>query len=819
MFGMLERLWRDIRYAVRSLRKSPGFSVAAIVTLALGIGATTAMFSVINGVLLRPLPYRDPQRLAVILEHVQRLSNEPVGLPPGDVLTFQRDSRAFEGVAGYRALEYEVSAGGNARQVEGVRASWNLFSVLGVTPALGRSFTAEEDHPGVNVAIISHGMWQSDFAGGRDVIGRTVTIDRVPHTIIGVMPAGFQFPLTAETTLPQELWVPMAFTDAERTQSGTNFNFAAVARLKPGFTLRQARADADSLGRQIEANHPPATQANLKMEVLVRGLGDFIFGNYRSALGLLFAAVACLLLIAISNVANLMLTRASSRQQEMAIRMALGAGGGRIGLQLVTEGVVLGVIGGSLGVLLAAGGTRALLRLVPTHVPRLEGSGLDWRVLLFALGVAVLSGIAFGLAPALFAMRANMNDSLKTRGATLSRRHRLLRTGFAGLQMALAVVLLVGCGLLIRSFQRTLQVDPGFRPEHMIAGWVRLPLGQYSSSQQIKNFLKSAVLRLQEIPGASAAAASTDLPLKGSWQGLISAEGHTQSSALMYNALVVGDYFQVAGIPMVRGRAFTAADDEQAPRVAIISEKLAKREFGDSDPIGQRIKYGIPSSQRQWMTIVGIAGDTKPYALDGETVPHVYAPFVQMEDKLVMQYPINFAYVAIRTSQPAEAAVAAVRRAIQSLDRDLPVTELETMDQIMSASVATRRFDMVLVMIFAGLALLLASIGIYGVIAYSVTQRTREIGVRMTLGASRADVLRLVLRGGTFIALAGVSCGVAGALILTRTLQSFLFEVRPSDPLTFAAVALLLMAVALVASYVPARRAASIDPTIALRSE
>ena len=816
---MFENLRRDIRFALRRLSKSPGFAAAAILTLALGIGATTAMFSVINGVMLRPLPYRDPDRLVMVLEHVERVSQEPLGLPPGDVLTFQREGRAFDGVAGFQSRLVEITGAGNPQQVEGIRSSSSLFTVLGVSPAMGRTFTEEEDWNRARVVIISHSFAQRAFGGGTQALGRIIDIDRVPFAIIGVMPPEFRFPLEEDRQAPQDVWVPMAFTDQERAQTGTNFNFGAVARLKPGVSLAQAEADAERLGRQIEASHSASIRANLKLDALVQSFADYTYGSYRAPLLLLLLAVGCLLLIAVSNVANLMLAKASARQQEMAIRLALGARGRRLGAQLVTEGIVLSVVGGALGVLIATFGTRALIGLVPSNVPRLQTAGADIRVLLFALAVSVLSGIVFGLAPALFAMRADVNSNLKTRGASLGRRHSILRTGFAALQVALALVLLIGCGLLIRSFQRTMSVDPGFRPENMLTAELVLPKGQYQTPQQIRNFFTEVVRRLQATAGTNSAGGSTDLPLQGSWNTLVTVEGQPPPPVMAWNSCLVGDYFQAAGIPIIHGRPFAESDDQTAPRVIIISQKLAKRAFGDRDPIGQRIKFGVAGSQRPWMTVVGVAGDVKQRGLDVETTPQVYIPFVQLEDNLISLYPLNFLNLAMRSQAPPEAAAAQLRQAVSSLDRELPVTRLQSMAQLVSQSIAPRRFYMVLVMIFAAAAMLLATVGLYGVIACSVTQRTRELGVRMTLGASRADVVRLVLRWGALIALAGIVGGIAGALALTRAIRSFLYGVQPTDPLTFLTVVLILATVTLAACYIPARRAAAIDPTIALRYE
>jgi putative ABC transport system permease protein len=813
----METLLRDLRFGLRMLVKTPGFTAVSLITLALGIGATTAMFSVVNGVLLRPLPYKDPDKLVLIKEKIPKISPKPLSIPAPDILSYQRENHVFEDVAGYQETEMDLTSFGSPVRIGSARISWNGFRTLGVAPLMGREFTPDEDQPNRYVTIISYSTWQKRFGHSPDVLGRTLEMDRKQYQIVGVMPPGFTFPLRPADNSGTELWVPMALTDHEKANVGDNFDYNAVARIKAGVSLRQVEADAGAIMQHIYQELPADVASEFKFYPAIIPLKEETLGQVRQPLFILLAAVVFVLLIAITNVANLMLARGNSRQRELAVRVALGASNRRVIAQLLSESVLLAVVGGLIGVACAAVGTKALVSLVPGNIPRLATAGPDTRVLAFALLISIISGIAFGAAPALFALRTDLNDSLKEGGRSggYGKQHRILRSSFVVTQIALALMLLVGSGLLIRSFQRVLEVNPGFRPEHVISGLVSLPPTQYEKEDQVKKFFKDVAARMQEIPGAQYAGVSTDLPLRSSWQRIFTPEGYQAPPGAEANrnahSAIAGDYLQAMGIPLLRGRFFTPEEYEKDLNVIIVSESLARRYFGDQDPIGRRVKWGVIQSNNPWMTIVGEVGDVKQGELDAETMAHTYTP--------ISTGTLSAMNLAIRTRGDAKSATSALQSAVWSLDKQLPVTQLKTMEQVIGESTAPRRFNMILVLVFASAALLLASVGLYGVMAYSVTQRTQEIGVRMAMGAQRGDILKMVMRWGMLLTVIGIGIGVAGAFAVTRLLTDFLFGIKPSDGVTFAGVALVLAAVALLACYIPARRATKVDPMVALRAE
>ncbi len=812
----METLLRDLRFGLRMLVKAPGFTAVSLITLALGIGATTAMFSVVNGVLLRPLPYKEPDKLFLIKEKIPKVGQTPISLPAPDVLTFQRENRSFDGVAGFQETQMDLTGLGSPVRVGAARISWNGFQLLGVAPLLGRTFTADEDQPGRYVAILSYATWQQRFGGAPDILHQTLELDRRQYEVVGVMPPGFAFPLRARARAV-EIWTPMAFTEQEKAAVGDNFDHNAIARLKPGVSLRQASDDVETVMRRIVEGYPAAIRAEFQVFSVLEPLSESTLGDVRSPLMIMLMAVIFVLLIAITNVANLTLTRGATRQREIAVRMALGAGGRRVAAQLLSESVLLALIGGALGAALAAVGVKALVSIIPTNIPGLDAARPDLRVLLFALIISAASGVVFGVAPALFASRARLSDNLKEGGRSggFGKPHRALRSAFVVTQVALALMLLAGSGLLIRSFQRVLEVDPGFRPDHVITGLVSLPPTEYRRQEQPLNFFVELVARMRQLPGARYAGASTDLPLMSGWTRIFTPEGYQPPPGAGLNvdkhSAVLGDYFQAMGIPLLRGRLFTAEESVNAPPVVIISESIAKRYFGGQDPIGRRLKWGPEQSDSPWLTIVGVVGEVKHGALDEETMPHTYTP--------VTAGGYNTMNLAVRTTTEPASMASALQATVWSLDRRLPVTRLKTMEQIIDESKAPRRFIMILVSIFAGVALLLASVGLYGVMAYSVTQRTREIGVRMALGAGRGDILKMVLQSGLALTLIGIGLGTVGAFFMTRLLTDFLFGVKPADAVTFAGVAVVLGTVALLACYLPARRATKVDPMVTLRAE
>jgi putative ABC transport system permease protein len=617
----------------------------------------------------------------------------------------------------------------------------------------------------------------------------------------------------------------MGFTPRELAVGGSSFAFGALARLKSGITITQAQADVEEVTKAIARMFPAAQRGDLQIFGAVVPLTEDTVGNVRKPLLALSLAVVFVLLIAVVNVANLLLARGTARQRELAIRIALGAGARRVVVQVLVESVTVGVIGGALGLLLAVSTTRTLAAMAPSRIPRLDAAGVDSQALMLALALSVAAGIAFGLAPAFFALRTNLNESLKEGGRRISasRQDQRLRSGFVIAQVALALILLVGAGLLLRSFQHVLEVDPGFRPENVITAAVSLSPSEYTSPAQLNTFFAQLTAKLEQIPGAKAAGLSTDLPLETRMESALTVDGYVApaggGTGVNAFTFVLGDYFQVMGIPLVRGRNFTAADDDNAQKVVIINQALADKFFANRDPIGGRLKLGTAGGAGPWSTVVGVVGNVKPFGLDEEWLPHTYMPYDQRLPNELKGGAAHQLMMTVRTATDPAAAAASMRSAAWSLDREAPVNEVRTMEQVLSQSTAPRRFNIALVGFFATAALLLAGVGLYGVMSYSVSLRTHEIGVRMTLGAHRGHVMGGVLRSGLKLVLIGVVLGLAGALAMSRLLTSFLFEVRPSDPVTLAAVALVLAVVALLASMAPALRAIRVDPVIALRSE
>ena len=820
----IENLAGDLRYAVRVLSQNPGFLTVAVLTLALGVGANTAIFSVINAVLFSPLPYADPDRLVMVKEVVSLIGPTPISVSAPDISQIRKMNHVFEAVAGIRLWTYELSGITVPQRVIANRTSSDLFQALGVQPILGRAFTAEEEPRGHAAAILSYRLWQQRFGGDRNVLGRTVDLDRRPYTIVGVMPQNFVFPLPGMAQGPAaDIWVPLALTKEELSDIGDSFDFTVVAKLKPGVALEQANADLQTVGQSILRTYQEAARANhgslpdLQVGVLAQPLNDQVRGPVKTMLWMLFGAVGFVLLIACVNVANLVLARAAGRDREMALRLALGAGRLRLLRQLLVEGILLAFAGGTLGVFAAVWIKQALVAMIPPRVPLFREVLLDGHVLSFAFLLTAVTGVVFGLLPALSASRADLNHALK-KGAPGSRgpAHQSLRGAFVIIQITLSVMLLVGAGLLVRSFIRVLDTNPGFRPEHVLTTSIDLPAAQYHEDAEIASFFKQLMERLQQSPGVVAAGGSTDLPLEGGWTHLFSLEGRPSPSSanpnLCFHSVIYGNYLQTMGIPLLRGRYFNDHDTYDSTDVLIVSESFAKKYWPGENPLGRRLKWGRPDSDSTWLTVVGIVGDVKQGPLDAATIPHTYQPLAQIG-------ALSSLRLAVRGEGGVENLAATVRSAVWSLDRQLALPRLETMEQIIRGSLSARRFNLFLLAAFAGLALMLAAIGIYGMLAYSVTRRTQEIGVRMALGARKGDVIRLVVGQSLKLTAIGVVCGLLGALSLTRFLESLLFEVYGTDPATFSSVLLLLSGAALAASYFPARRAAAIEPSAALRHE
>jgi putative ABC transport system permease protein len=807
--------------------KNPGFMTVAVLTLALGIGANTAIFSVVNAVLINPLPYADPNRLVLVKEVLAAIGSQPVTVSAPDIAQIDKQNRVFDGVAGFRVWSYELSGqGGSPERVIGERVGYNLFSVLGVAPIIGRTFTAQEDQPGQTVAILSYGLWQRHFGGDRDVAGKTIQVDRQPYTVVGVMPQSLVFPLPGMAQgLAADLFVPLALSKFELSNVGDNFDFGVVARMKPGVTATQANADLTMVARGILETYARWARDNhenmgdMKLGVVAQPLAEQVVGPTRPMLLMLLGAVGFVLLIACANVANLLLARAVSRRKEMAIRLAMGAGSLRLLRQLLVEGLLLSFCGGGLGLLLAVWIKDALVGLMPVTVPRFRPIELDLPVLLFTFALAVATGVVFGILPALSAARTELNQSLKdsARGASQGAPHIRLRATLVAVEVALSVILLAGAGLLVRSFQRVLDTQPGFQPEHVLTAGVNLPPSQYKEDAQVFSFYKELLARVRRMPGAKAAGTSTDIPLNASWTHLFTPEGYVAPSAAEKNvcnhSVIFGDYLQSMGIPLLRGRYFTDQDTADSTRVLIVSDALAKRYWPNQDPIGKRLKWGTPEESRnEWMTVVGVAGDVKQASLETATTPHTYQPNLQLGAITALQ-------LAVRAEGDPSAVTNDLRAVVAGMDPQLALARVRTMNQVIQRTTSARRFSLFLLASFAALALVLAAIGIYGVLAYSVTQRIHEIGVRMALGAEVRHVVRLVLKQGAMLAGIGMAVGAAGALLVARALQDMLYQVRPADPVTFAAVLAAIGVVALGASYIPARRATKVDPLVALRHE
>jgi putative ABC transport system permease protein len=810
-FVMLETLIQDVRYGARVLAKYKGFTAVAVLTLALGIGMNTAIFSVVNAVLLRPLPYEDSHELVQIWGTLPQLDTAPMS--PANFLDWVEQNRVFERIAAYTGQNFNLSGVEEPERIRAMRVSAGLFELLRAQPALGRTFSAEEDqHGGQRVVILSHALWHRRFGADPKVVGQTLTLNDQSYVVVGVMPPTFAFPRA--TT---EMWTPIAFSPGERGTRDTNF-LSVIARLKPGVTLEQARSEMGALARRQQEQYP---ESNTGVDVKVISYKEQIVGDTRPILLLLLGAVGFVLLIACANVASLLLARATARRKEMAIRSALGASRRRVVRQLLTESVLLALAGGGLGTLLAFWGLDLLVALQPANIPRLTELSIDRGVLLFALALSLLTGIAFGLAPAQQASKLDFNDALKEggKGAGGGGGRQRLRSLLVVSEISLSFVLLVGAGLMVKSFWRLIQVEPGFEPENTLTMVVSLPTTRYAETSRQVAFFQQAVERVGKLPGVEAAGVTTDIPLFGGSSTGFDVEGRPpyapgQRPLVEFRSVSPG-YFRAMGITLLRGRAFTEQDRADAPGVVIINETLARRYFPDEDPLGKRLGLSRPTD---WREIVGVARDTRNSGLDEEVKPEAYLPYTQSAPDYLAASISGMVVVARTTSDP-QGMAAAVKREVQGLDRNQPVYNIKTMEQYLADSIAQRRFNMLLLAVFAGVAVLLAVVGLYGMMSYTVLQRTHEIGLRMALGAQGRDILRMAVRQGLVIILIGIAVGLAGALALTRVMSGLLYGVGVTDPPTFAAIASLLAFVSLLACYIPARRATKVDPLIALRYE
>ncbi len=792
-----------MKFAFRQLTKSPGFTVVALLTLALGIGACTAIFTVVNSVLLRPVNFPESERLMVIRETA--LPQFPqFSVAPANYRSWTEQADAFESLALLRQMHYNLTGDGEPVRVIAQRTSGNYFSTLRVAPALGRAYGPAEDEPGKHtVVILTHAFWQKQFGGRTDILNTTLRFNGVPHTIIGIMPADFQ------RGSRFEVLTPLALT-TEQWQNRGGHSYGVVGRLKPGITTAQAQTQMDTITRRLAEQFP---DTNKDWGAIVIPILDFNTGNLKPTFYTLLGAVFLLLLIACANVANLQLARAAGRQREISVRAALGAGRGRLVRQLLTESLLLSLLGGALGLVLAKWGLDALLAIAPADLPRAAEITLDARAFLFTFAIAVLTGVTFGLVPAWQGSRINLVDALKegSRGSSEGGRH-WFRNSLVVAEIAFALMLLTGAGLLIRSFDRLAHASPGFNPANALMLNLSLPLEKYETPDKQRAFTDAVIARMRTIPGVTAVGSTQSMPFSGSDYILgLEIEGRDPQQELPSTAYfaVAPGYFQAMGIPLLRGRTFNEFDREDKARVAIISQSFAEKLFPGEDPIGKRVH--MTNGPQTWREIIGVVGEIKNLRFDQETAPQSYEPMAQQ--------PFAQITFVIRTDGADAGLPAALRRAVQTVDPDQPVFRLETLDQLVAASIARQRFAATLMVTFSVLALILAAIGIYGVVSYAVAQRTNEFGIRLALGSTTGGVIRLVMRQSLAVVGLGLALGLVGALALASLVQSLLYGVNARDPLTFIVIAPLLAAVATLASWLPARRATKVDPMVALRAE
>jgi putative ABC transport system permease protein len=826
--------FHDLRIAVRRLRKSPGFTTTAVLMLALGIGATTAIFSVVEGVLLRPLPFPHPEslvQLSDILQGADVGGNGEAGVTAPDIQNYTHGTHSFESLGGYRSGSYELSGIGEPAQVIAARMTGGTFPVLRVAPLLGRYFTQQEDDQKEQVAVVSYSLWQKRMAGDPQVLGKKILLDRKPYVVIGVMPRNFEFPLVPGHLNSSELWIPMSFSPDELGVGGVaGWNSNMVGRLKPGVTAAQAQSDAERVAEETMRGYPPF-MASLHIRAVVRSLHEETVEEARQLVGTLFLAIVVVLLIACANLAGLLLVRAIRRRREVAVRLALGARSGVLLRQAILESLVLSVSGGVLGLALAAIALRVGVSWLPETLPRINEIGLDWKVASFAIILGVLTGIVCGLAPAFAALRTGVNETLKEGGRTGSAGggHARLRSALVVGEIAIALMLLVASGLLLRSFEKMRNVDLGFRADHVLVAAYSLPDKQYATQAAVDGFNNELVRRVQHLPGVKSVGLSSFVPASGSnsnttfvVDGYVPPPGASMNLARLVT--VEGDYLQAMGIPLLSGRFFTPSDTASNQLVAIVNHKLAEHYWPGGDPIGKRLRIGTPDMQPPWLTVVGEIADIKEGSPDTPAKEEWYQPVEQVEKSLgSMGSPTdvngNGGYIALRTAAEPQQMENLLRATVRSIDSQLPLTEVQSMEQAVAESEAPRRFNTVLISAFAIAAVLLAALGIYSVIAFSAALRVQEMAIRIALGSRRSGILGLVFRSAAKLAVVGCILGLVGAAAASHLLQSLLFGVSPFDPLVLALAATFVLLLALVAALLPARRAASIDPMQALRAD
>jgi len=808
----MDLLLKDIRYGIRGLLKRPGFTVIALITLALGIGANTAIFSVVNAVLLRPLPFQNPEQLVILWEDATFVGFPHNTPAPANYVDWKTQNQSFADMAASHETSFNLTGDGEPERVTAYAVTGNFFPLLGVQPLLGRSFVAEEDRPGANkVVVLSYSLWQSRYGGDRNVLNREILLNGEKHSVVGVMPASFQF-----FEKEARLWVPIAFDQEDLANRGGHY-LIVVARLKPDVSVAQAQAEMNAIMRRIGIDHPAETMEG-KIGAVVLPMRDQFVGNARGSLIVLLVAVAFVLLIACANVAGLLLARAVARRKEIALRMALGAGRARVIRQLLTESLLLAVTAGVLGSLLAYASFTFLQGLVPEEMALATSLKLDVRILVFTIAISIVTGIIFGLVPALQSANFDLNDALKQGSGRVTSTGRL-RSSMIVFEVALSIVLLVGAGLLIQTLFQLFRQYSMLEPEKVLTMRTILPREKYKETQRRDNFYQQVLQRVEHLPGVVAAGYSTSIPL--SWKGGTSGfypEGlKAPIPGMAYDAnhrQVSTNYLKAMNIPLRQGRYFESRDNAQSIPVAMVNETMARQYWPGENVLGRRFKLGDPADDAPWMEIVGVVADVRQMGLDEPVKAEMYFPYQQ--DDTIWYVPRD---LAIRTTGDTSNLVGSVRQIIREVDPDQPVSNVATMAEVLGTEAAQRRMGMIMLAGFAALALLLASLGIYGVLAYFVTQHTNEIGVRQALGATPRNILFLVLRKGMGLTLVGVGIGLAASFALTRLMSSLLFGVTAADPLTFVTVPLVLVGVALLACYIPARRATKVDPLVALRYE
>jgi len=807
---MMETWWQDVRYGARMLTRSPGFTTVAVLTLALGIGANTAIFSVINAVLLRALPYEEADRLVFLTEWSQQVPE--MSFSVANFKDVRDQSTSFESLVAFNGTGFILNTeGAEAERLAGRQATSGLFPTLRKVPVLGRGFTADDDKPGAEpVAILSEGYWERRFGRDPGMVGRHLVLSGESFTIVGIMPKTVH---GSWKTI--DVYTPLLRLEDKiggEKNRGNHPGIYVIGRLKPGTTVERARTDVKGIAARLAEQHP---DSSARQSMTLETLHQSYVGDLRPALMLLLGAVAFVLLIACGNVANLLLSRAAGRQKEIAVRRALGAPRARIFRQLLTESVLLAALGAIFGTLLAFWGVRGLVASLPANVPRVDEIRVDGVVLAFTGALAVFTGLLFGIAPAWKISSGGVQGALREEGrGTVGPAHHRLRNALVVTEIALALILLVGAGLLLRSFVRVLAADAGFRAEGVLTANLPLPMTRFPEEAQRAAFVRAVVERMKAIPGAEAASAG--IPLLGGWQSSFTLEGRPEPPAGQLPSAditrVTPDYFKAMGVRVREGRVFTDHDTADAPPVAMVDETFVRAHFPQGDALGKRFRFGRSSPEDKdvkWMEIVGVVSHVKNYGVDQESRVEIYLPYFQS--------PVTNATLLVRSSTDPAALAASVRQAVKAVDPEVPVYSVRTLAEIVSDRTAQRRLAVMLITVFAAVALLLAAVGIYGVMSYAVAQRTQEIGIRMALGAERRDILRMVLRHGSLMAAAGIGLGLAVALGLARLITSLLFQVSATDPPTFSLVPVVLIAVALLACYIPARRATRVDPLVALR--